>query len=297
MRTFAVAKAQGTGNDFILLDNAESERLPFATLAQRWCDRRFGIGADGLLVLEPPADHDADIALTIFNADGSEAEMCGNGIRCVARFLHQTRPDAPANLTVQTASGPVRTRLINGNGSSLVAVDMGVPRFARSDIPMRGDADARALDEPIDVAGGSLRVSALSMGNPHCVSFIETPLDHVDLAAHAAALASLDLFPNGANYELARVTAGVLSMRVFERGVGETQACGSGACAAGVAAIITGRATSPVDVHTRGGQVRVEWAGPGASVTLTGPAEIVFFAEIAVPDDVLAATQSPAAAE
>jgi diaminopimelate epimerase len=294
MRTFAVAKAQGTGNDFIVLDNAARERLPFASLAQRWCARRFGIGADGLLVLEPPTDREADIALTIFNADGSEAEMCGNGIRCVARFLEQTRPDAPATLTVQTASGLVRTRLLTRDGSAQVAVEMGVPRFAKSEIPMRGDADARALDEPIDVIAGSLRVCALSMGNPHCVTFIETPPEQADLAAHAAAVAALDLFPNGANYELARVAAGDVSMRVFERGVGETQACGSGACAVGVAAIITGRTTSPVDVRMPGGAVRVEWPGPGAPVTLTGPAEIVFFAEIAVPEDLLAASHSPA---
>lgn len=297
MRTFAVAKAQGTGNDFIVFDNATRERLPFAMLAQRWCARRFGIGADGLLVLEPPTDRDADIALTIFNADGSEAEMCGNGIRCVARFLEQTRPHAPKTLTVQTASGPVRTRLIGRDGSIQVVVEMGVPRFAKSEIPMRGDADARALDETVIVSDGPLRVCALSIGNPHCVTFIETPLEAADLAAHAAALARLDLFPNGANYELARVAGSALSMRVFERGVGETPACGSGACAVAVAAIITGRAKSPVDVHMPGGPVRVEWAGPGASVTLTGPAEIVFFAEIAVPEDVLAASHAQAVAE
>ena len=295
MRTFAVAKAQGTGNDFILLDNVSCERLPFAALAQRWCARRFGIGADGLLVLEPPTDREADIALTIFNADGSEAEMCGNGIRCVARYLEKTRPGAPSTAIVQTAGGLVRTRLVARDGSTHVAVDMGVPRFAKSEIPMRGDADARALDEPLVTASGPLRVCALSIGNPHCVTFIEMAPDQADLAAHAAALAELDLFPNGANYELARVSGGEVDMRVFERGVGETQACGSGACAAGIAAIITGRATSPIDVHMPGGAVRVEWAGPGAPVTLTGPAEIVFFAEIAAPEDLLAATHSTAA--
>jgi diaminopimelate epimerase len=296
MRTFAVTKAQGTGNDFIMFDNVSRERLPFAALARRWCDRRRGIGADGLLVLEPPTDRDADIVLTIFNADGSEAEMCGNGIRCVARFLEQSRPGAPAELTVQTSSGLIRTRLTKRDGSTHVAVDMGVPRFAKSEIPMRGDADARALDEPVDVAGVSLRICALSMGNPHCVTFVETPLEREDLAAHAAALSALELFPNGANYELARVAEGILNMRVFERGVGETQACGSGACAAGVAAIVTGRAVSPVDVHMPGGAVRVDWAGAGGSVTLTGPAEMVFVAEIAVPEEFLDAARSPAAA-
>jgi diaminopimelate epimerase len=297
MRTFAVAKAQGTGNDFVLLDNSSGERLPFASLAQSWCARRFGIGADGLLVLEPPSIQDADIAIRIFNADGSEAEMCGNGIRCVARFLEQTRPGSPRSLTVQTASGLVRTHMTTRGGTHVVAVEMGVPRFAKADIPMRGDPDSRALDESVELPGAaSARICAVSMGNPHCVTFVETPVEHADLAGHAAALSGLELFPNGANYELANSARGELSMRVFERGVGETQACGSGACAVGVAAIITGRATSPLNVHMPGGSVSVEWAGAGSTVIMAGPAEIVFFAEIAVPEKLLADSQAPARA-
>jgi diaminopimelate epimerase len=296
MRTFAVAKAQGTGNDFILLDNAVGERLPFAALARIWCERRFGIGADGLLVLEPPTVEDADVSMRIFNADGSEAEMCGNGIRCVVRFLEQTRAGPRSALTVQTASGLVRARPTTRGGSSVVAVEMGVPRFAKADIPMRGDPDARAIDEQVEVPGtASMRICAISVGNPHCVTFIDTPVECSDLAAHAASLAALDLFPNGANFEIARVAGATLRMRVFERGVGETQACGSGACAVGVAAILTGRATSPVDVHMPGGSVNIEWAGPGAPVVMSGPAEIVFFAKIGVPDELLAA-HTPASA-
>jgi diaminopimelate epimerase len=295
MRTFAVAKVQGTGNDFVLLDNSSGERLPFASLAQIWCERRFGIGADGLLVLEPPIVDGADISMRIFNADGSEAEMCGNGIRCVARYLEQIRPSRPRTLTVQTASGPVRTRLTSRGGSSVVEVEMGVPRFAKADIPMRGDPDARAVDELLEIPGAdAVRICAVSIGNPHCVTFVDTPVEHADLASHAASIAALDLFPNGANIELARVDGGTVRMRVLERGVGETQACGSGACAVGVAAMLTGRATSPLEVHMPGGSVSVGWTGPGAPIVMTGPAEIVFFAEIGVPDEMFSAAHAPA---
>jgi len=297
MRTFAVAKVQGTGNDFVLLDNAAGEELPLAWLARTWCARRSGIGADGLLVLEPPSDADADIAMRIFNADGSEAEMCGNGIRCVARYIAQKRPGSSTSLSVQTASGLVRTELTTRDGADLVAVDMGVPRFAKADIPMRGDPDGRAVDEVVALTGGSsIRISAVSMGNPHCVAFVETHVERADLAAHAAALERTDLFPSGANYEIVHIANGEVRMRVFERGVGETQACGSGACAVGVAAILTGRARSPVEICMPGGSVRIDWSGPGAAVTLTGPAEVVFFAEIAVPDEAFAEYRAPAGA-
>jgi len=289
MRTFTVAKVQGTGNDFVLLDNSAGEHLPFAALARFWCARRFGIGADGLLVLEPATDPEADIGMRIFNADGSEAEMCGNGIRCVARYLEVARPGLPSAITVQTASGSVRVRHTTRAGANVVAVDMGVPRFAKAEIPMRGDPDARAIDELVEVPGATpVRICVVSMGNPHCVTFLDAPVEDVDLAAHAASLAAFDLFPNGANFEIAHVTGGTLTMRVLERGVGETQACGSGACAAGISAILTGRATSPLDVQMPGGSVSIEWPGPGASVEMTGPAEIVFYAEISVPDEILA---------
>ena len=295
MRTFAVAKVQGTGNDFVLFDNASSERLPFASLAQIWCARRFGIGADGLLVLEPPTDGEADISMRIFNADGTEAEMCGNGIRCVARYLEQTRPNRPSALTVQTAGGLVRTRLMTRGESIVVEVEMGVPRFAKAEIPMRGDPDARAVDESIEFPGAvPMRITAVSVGNPHCVTFVDMPVEQTDLAAHASSLAALDLFPNGVNVEIAHADGGKVSMRVFERGVGETQACGSGACAVGIAAILTGRAASPLDVHMPGGSVSIDWAGPGAPVVMAGAAEVVFFAEIGVPDELLAATRAPA---
>jgi diaminopimelate epimerase len=285
MRTFAVAKAQGTGNDFIVLENLSGDRLPYAALARKWCRRRHDIGADGLLVLETPTVSGADFAMRIFNADGGEAEMCGNGIRCIARYLALDRTSLSTTLTAQTKAGLITTRIVASDGRTCVAVDMGAPRLLRREIPMRGDAEASALDVTVDTALGPTRLSVLSMGNPHCVTFVDEPLERVDLAAHAAALERLDLFPNGSNYELARMENGALSLRVFERGVGETSACGTGACAAAVAAIATGRAKSPVDVRMRGGALTIEWPTADADVIMTGPAEIVFRGEVSLGDD------------
>lgn len=285
MRTFAVTKAQGTGNDFIVLENPSGDRLPYAALARKWCRRRHDIGADGLLIIETPTMPGADFAMRVFNADGTEAEMCGNGLRCIARYLALDRASLPATLTAQTKGGSVTLRVVDVGGASAVAVDMGAPRLLRREIPMRGDADDRALDVTVHTAIGPKRVTALSMGNPHCVTFVDEPPDRVDLAAHAAAMERLDLFPNGANYEIARVEDGAISLRVFERGVGETNACGSGACAAAVAAIVTGRAQSPLDVRMRGGALTIAWPSPAADVVMTGPAEIVFRAEVVLGDD------------
>jgi diaminopimelate epimerase len=293
MRTFAVTKAQGTGNDFIVLENPSGDRVPYAALARKWCRRGHDIGADGLLILETPTAPRADFAMRIFNADGSEAEMCGNGLRCIALYLALNRASLPTALTAQTKAGLVTMRIVvgdgkaamAGDGATAVAVDMGVPRLLRREIPMRGDPDDRALDAAVETASGSKRLSALSMGNPHCVTFVDEPPEKIDLAAHAAALERLDLFPQGSNYELARVENGALSLRVFERGVGETNACGSGACAAAVAAIATGRAESPVEVRMRGGDLTIEWPSPTAKVIMTGSAEIVFRGEVALGDD------------
>jgi diaminopimelate epimerase len=285
MRTFAVTKAQGTGNDFIVLENPSGDRLPYAALARKWCRRRHDIGADGLLVLETPTMPGADFAMRIFNADGSEAEMCGNGLRCIARYLTLDRASLPATLTAQTKGGSVTMRVVAVDGITAVAVDMGAPGLLRREIPMRGAADDRALDVTVETAIGPKRLTALSMGNPHCVTFVDEPPERIDLAAHAAALERLDLFPHGANYEVGRVENGAISLRVFERGVGETSACGTGACAAAVAAIATGRAKSPVEVRMRGGALTIEWRSPTADVTMTGPAEIVFRAEVAVGDE------------
>jgi diaminopimelate epimerase len=272
MARISITKCQGTGNDFVLLDRRSGSELPYSDIAQTLCDRHLGIGADGLLVLEQPSNIGADVAMHIFNADGSRAEMCGNGVRCVARYMHDRTPSAPRRLKVETAAGPVQTEIVSDSPFS-VRVDMGVPGEIRESGNVRAGS----------VYGARVDVS---MGNPHCVIFVEVDLMPVDLGMAADAIAGDGTYSDGVNVEIARVfSGGPVAMRVYERGVGETQACGTGACAVAVGAIELGRAESPVRVTMLGGDVSVEWGGEGENAFLTGSAELVFDATIDVADE------------
>jgi len=278
MTRLSVSKWQGTGNDFVLLDDGEM-RASYDEVARRLCDRRFGVGADGLIVMLAPRAPGADLAIRIFNADGTEAETCGNGLRCVA--LARTN-GARGALAIETTSGMVRAEVLDG---ASVRVDMGEPSFARRDIPMTGPPLARAIGVPVEIAGEPVYVCGVSLGNPHCVVFAHDGAGNgaraPDPQALAAALNDASLFPRGVNVEVVTVCdRHGLAMRVWERGVGETWACGSGACAAAVAAIETGRSGSPLRVAMRGGSVAVEWRGAGSHAFLTGPAAQTFRAEI-----------------
>jgi diaminopimelate epimerase len=268
MPEIALTKCQGTGNDFVLLDDRADAGLPYAALARTLCDRRFGVGADGLLVLRRAA-RSADLAMRIFNADGSEAEMCGNGLRCISRYIaRERREERP--LDIETAAGIVRTEPA---GADAVRVRMGTPVLADP------------LETVIDIEGRALRFARVSMGNPHAVIFVDEPLEALALDALATALASLDTRSGGINVELATLHLGRIHMRVHERGVGETQACGTGACAAAAVAITTGRARSPVSVVSRGGDVSVAWAGRGEPAFLTGTAQLIFDTHIDVDEN------------
>jgi len=274
MPSIALTKCQGTGNDFVLLDNRAGTALRYAALARAACDRRFGIGADGLLVLLPAGPNSgADVAMRIFNADGSEAEMCGNGIRCLARYLARGG-HAQDRLAVQTSAGIIRTEMMAT--PAMVRVDMGAPALARP------------LEASFEFGGRTFHYARVSMGNPHAVIFVDGTLDTYPLDQLAAAASQASGETSGINVELARVTGGRIQMRVHERGVGETWACGTGACAAAAAAIATGRLASPIEVATRGGSVNVAWNGADGSALLTGPAEIVFETTFDVAGDVLA---------
>lgn len=273
MARISVTKCQGTGNDFVLLDRRSGAPLPYSDIAQTLCDRHLGVGADGLLVLEAPSSVGADVALRIFNADGSSAEMCGNGVRCVGRYMHDRTPSAPKRLKIETAAGPVRTEITSDTPFS-VRVDMGVPGEIREGGKVRAGG---VYGDRVDV----------SMGNPHSVVFVEVDLMPVDLGMAADAIAGDGTHPDGVNVEIARVfSGGPVAMRVYERGVGETQACGTGACAVAVGAIELGRAESPVRVTMLGGDVTVEWAGEGENAFLTGGAELVFDTTLDVPETV-----------
>jgi diaminopimelate epimerase len=267
MPLVTVTKAQGTGNDFVLLDNRARVPYRYPELARFLCDRRFGIGADGLLVIEPASDGArADVALRIFNADGSEAETCGNGLRCVARSCaDRAHPDRPQTLRVETPAGLSIVQTLGEPGRP-VRVEMGIPRVAQ-------------------LEGAAGKAARVDIGNPHAVHFVDDDVERIDLAQHAFAARMRG--HDALNVEVARVVGGEIAMRVHERGVGETWACGSGACAVAAAAISAGLARSPVRVRMRGGAVSVAWAGDGQPAFLTGPASIVFTTSLDLPDAML----------
>lgn len=266
-------KMHGLGNDFVIVDSSR-ERLPPdpAELARRVCHRHFGIGADGL-VLVAPGGPDA-WHMRIFNPDGSEAEMCGNALRCVARYLYEKKLVAGPRMTVATPAGEMRPEVLLKDGKVTgVRVDMGVPRLERADIPMLGPP-GMVIEEPLAVNGRTWRVTAVSMGNPHCVIFLG-PGEDVALEEVGPVLEHHPAFPRRTNVEFVRVLAADrLEVRVWERGAGPTLACGTGACAALVAAVLTGRTARAATVHLPGGDLLVEW-GPDAHVYMTGPAEFV----------------------
>lgn len=252
MPQLAVTKLHGTRNDFVLLDARRAPRDDYAALARSMCDRRSSIGADGLLVVLPSLH--ADARMRIFNADGSEAEMCGNGIRCVARYLsEQGQADA---LRIETLAGIIETHVVDKGDDYRIRVCMGEPLIQRKPLPF----DSAAF---------------VSMGNPHVVIFAKS-LGDVDLLKTGEQLQRDPAFPDGTNVHLAvPVNEHRLDVRHFERGVGLTQACGTGAVACAAAAMARGMASSPVDVHVPGGVLLIEWNGNGAAY-MTGPAVRVF---------------------
>lgn len=272
------SKLQATGNDFVLIDclNQKIEENLLPTLAQKLCDRHFGVGADGLLLLLPSKI--ANFKMRIFNADGSEAEMCGNGIRCFALYLYEHDLWRERQLEVETLAGVKRLKLyLEGRNLERVKVGMGMPILSRRDIPMKGEGDP--LNETLRAGGKKWQVSCLSMGNPHCVVLVDD-VDRFPVERIGPAIENHSLFPNRVNVEFVEVKGeGELKVRVWERGVGETLGCGTGACASLVATTLKGLTAGKALIHLRGGDVLVEWPDR-KEVFLTGPAEEVFIGKI-----------------
>ena len=264
-------KMQGTGNDFVVLDN-QAGNIDFSPELVRYvCNRHFGIGADGILSVEK--SDCADLRMRIFNSDGSEPEMCGNGIRCFARYARERWLVDAEEFEIETLAGVIRPRL-SGNR---VAVDMGLPRLEAEDIPV--NLTGRVLDREVRLAGRDLLISCVSMGNPHCIIFGgKTGNDDI---RELGPLIEMDpLFPNKTNVEFTQILGpGEIRIDVWERGAGVTLACGTGACAAVVAAHLTGRTGREVLVHLPGGDLSVEWKNDDR-VQLIGPADFVFQGEI-----------------
>jgi diaminopimelate epimerase len=266
-----VWKYQGAGNDFVMTLDLEDARPLEANRVRALCDRRYGIGADGSIRVT--RGRNGRPFMDYRNADGSLAEMCGNGIRCVALFLHEMGEQTGTSFDVETRSGVRHVELASHDR---VTVDMGEPNFTKAAIPMRGPAWETFLDQVLDLGGGlTVRATALSMGNPHLVLFVEDDPERYHVAHIGPVLERDDRFPEGTNVEFARVGTDDITARVWERGSGETMACGSGACAIAVAANETGLADRRSTVRFPGGLLEVE-RREGGPVRLTGPAARVF---------------------
>jgi diaminopimelate epimerase len=267
----------GLGNDFVVLDALTRPIDLSPDQARRLSDRHFGVGCDQILLVEPPRLPDTDFHYRIFNADGGEVEQCGNGARCFVRYVRDRGLTAKTEIRVGTRGGVIVPRL---EPDGQVTVNMGVPEFEPARIPF--DAPARAAIYALDVGGGRVEINALSMGNPHAVQFV-ADIEQAPVTVEGPLIERHPRFPQ-------RVNAGYLQvvsrrrilLRVYERGAGETLACGTGACAAVVAGIQRGLLDHEVTVATRGGDLGISWAGEGRPVMMTGPAVTVFEGEIEI---------------
>ncbi|BAW96734.1 diaminopimelate epimerase [[Synechococcus] sp. NIES-970] len=269
-------KYQGLGNDFILLDNRQQD-TPLVTPEQaiQLCDRHFGIGADGVIFALPGQDG-TDYTMRIYNSDGSEPEMCGNGIRCMARFLDQLEGgNAPGKTyNIHTLAGIIRPQL---EANQQVRVDMGEPILSAAEIPTTlADANGQAINQSLEVVGKTWTVTCVSMGNPHCITFVD------DVAAIALETIGKDfehhpVFPQRINTEFIEVVRpDYIKMRVWERGAGITLACGTGACASVVAGVLTGHCDRLCTVELPGGCLQIEWSAADNHIYMTGPAAVSF---------------------
>lgn len=267
-------KMHGLGNDFAVV--AEFSHVPadIATRAIAVCDRHFGVGADGLVLILP--SDVADVQMRIFNADGTEPEQCGNAVRCVGKYAYDYGLVTSDTITVETRAGLQRLRLFLAEGRvASVEVDMGAPILQGLAVPTTVDAEP-VREHPVAITGASYSITAVSMGNPHAVIFVDD-LEQVPLHQHGPELETHALFPRKTNVEFVEVHSRTeVTMHVWERGVGETLACGSGACAVGVAGVLTGRTDRRVLVHLKGGDLQIDWREADGRVYMTGPAVVVY---------------------
>ncbi|MCE4069133.1 MULTISPECIES: diaminopimelate epimerase [Pseudomonas] len=268
-------KMHGLGNDFMVLDLVSQHAHVQPRHVKQWGDRNFGVGFDQLLIVEPPSTPDADFRYRIFNCDGTEVEQCGNGARCFARFVVDKRLTAKKTIRVETKGGMIELTIAN---DGQVTVDMGPPRLVPEQVPFK--AESEALSYPLEVDGQSYELAAISMGNPHGVLRVDD-VDSAPVRTLGPKLEVHESFPQKANIGFLQiVNPHQARLRVWERGAGETLACGTGACAAAVAGIRQGWLQSPVQIDLPGGRLSIEWAGPGQPVMMTGPAVRVFEGQV-----------------
>ncbi|MEM7218271.1 MAG: diaminopimelate epimerase [Pseudomonadota bacterium] len=267
------SKMHGLGNDFVVLDGITQDLQLDPKRIGQLGDRRTGVGFDQLLLVDLPTRPDADFRYVIYNADGSEAQQCGNGARCFARFVLEQKLTTQKELTLETNTGLIRSRLLN-NGQ--VEIDMGEPKFTGPELP----AESNGASQFVESDGERFEFMAVSMGNPHAVIRVDDVMQ-TDVEGIGSRLTNHELFPEGVNVGFCQVLDDSFArLRVFERGVGETRACGTGACAAAVAANLSGELGQRSKVSLPGGKLRIEWLGDGHSVKMTGPAVTVFRGEL-----------------
>ena len=274
-------KMHGLGNDFMVLDLVTQRVKVTPKLVKKLGDRNFGVGFDQLLIVEPPSEPDIDFRYRIFNQDGSEVENCGNGARCFAKFVRDKRLTGKSEVVVQTANGQMTLKI---HPDKRVEVNMGAPILAPVDVPFQADQKAitYAVDVPLSEGDQQVELSAISMGNPHGVLIVDST-ENAPVETLGPALEAHERFPAKANIGFMQVISrNEVNLRVFERGVGETIACGTGACAAVVAGKLRGVLDMPVTVHLPGGDLEIEWHGEGQPVIMTGPATTVYEGQIFV---------------
>lgn len=278
MEQMRFTKMQGLGNDYVYVNCFKEKIDNPSELAKRISDRHFGVGSDGLIMINP--SDKADFEMEMYNADGSRGEMCGNGIRCVAKYVYDYGLTDKTSISVETLGGIKYLDLTVQDGKvKLVKVNMGRPELAPSKVPVAAEGD-RAVDEPIMVDGKEYRMTCVSMGNPHAAIFVDCDVRELPLEEIGPKFENHERFPNRVNTEFVRVLdRHTAEMRVWERGSGETLACGSGACAVAVACVLNGLTEDEVTVKLLGGDLQIKWDRENDIVYMTGPAEVVFDGE------------------
>ncbi|HEX8959998.1 MAG TPA: diaminopimelate epimerase [Geobacteraceae bacterium] len=274
-------KMHGAGNDYVYV-NCFAERVDNPEqVAIKVSNRNFGIGSDGLILIMP--SDKADVRMRMFNSDGSESEMCGNGIRCVAKYAYDHGIVAKKEITAETGAGILTLQLFTNDRNKVerVRVNMGKPRLSRAEIPMRGEPGAQVVNEPLNILHTTFRITCASMGNPHCVIFVDD-LANFQVEKYGPLIENHELFPRRTNVEFVEIISPTeVRQRTWERGAGETLACGTGASAVCVAGVLNGVTEKRILNHLSGGDLELEWADDGF-LYMTGPAVEVFSGEIEI---------------
>lgn len=274
-------KMQGAGNDYVYVNCFEEKLADPAAVAVKVSNRNFGIGSDGLILIMP--SDKADVKMRMFNSDGSESEMCGNGIRCVAKYAYDHGIIAKKEISAETGAGILTLQLVTGADCKVekVRVNMGPPRLTRREIPMLGDPEQKVINEPLNILHSTFNITCASMGNPHCVIFVDD-VESFQVEKYGPLIENHEMFPRRTNVEFVQIISRTeVRQRTWERGAGETLACGTGSSAVTAACVLNGLTEKKILNHLSGGDLEMEWGDDG-NIYMTGPAVEVFAGEIAI---------------